>query len=133
MFSQKSLSHSSRMAYAAPSLRLFVLPLTSRFFDELLVSASSLADVKAARGGLDGGEINPERTSGIPLCPAGAGSGVVESREARRGIDDIAAGEDVGLSTNHLAATITTTSTVFHTWRHCAREMPGLRCEIKVD
>ena len=33
------------------------------------MSASSLAEVRAARGGLDGGEGIPERTSGIPLCP----------------------------------------------------------------
>lgn len=34
-----------------------------------LMSASSLAEVSAARGGLEGGEGNPEPTSGIPLCP----------------------------------------------------------------
>jgi hypothetical protein len=91
----------------------------SRFFDELLrMSASSLAEVKAARGGLDGGEISPELTSGKPLCPAGAGSGVVESRKTGRSVDDISTGEDWSLATDSLAITITT-STVFHTGRHC--------------
>jgi len=33
------------------------------------MSASSLADVSAARGGLEGGDGNPELTSGIPLSP----------------------------------------------------------------
>ena len=33
------------------------------------MSASSLAEVSAARGGLEGGEGSPELTSGIPLCP----------------------------------------------------------------
>ena len=57
MVSQKSLSHSSRMIYAAPSLRLFFLPSISRFLVGFLdKSAISLADVKAARGGLDGGD-----------------------------------------------------------------------------
>lgn len=69
MVSQKSLSHSSRMWYAAPSLRLFLMPSLSRFLVGFLMSASSLAEVSAARGGLDGGEGIPEATSGIPLCP----------------------------------------------------------------
>ena len=69
MVSQKSLSHSSRMWYAAPSLRLFLLPSVSRFLVlDFEMSASSLAEVRAARGGEDGGEGIPELiASGIPL------------------------------------------------------------------
>jgi len=65
--------HSYRMVYAAPSLRLLVLrPSISRFWAGCLEkSASSLAVVKAARGGLDGGESQRLlwRTSGKPLGP----------------------------------------------------------------
>ncbi len=54
------------MTYAAPSLRLFLRPSLSHILVLVLgVSASSLADVSAARGGLDGGEGSPlEGTSG---------------------------------------------------------------------
>ena len=71
MVSQKSLSHSSRIVYAAPSLRPFVVPSSSRFLALFLaISETSLALVKAARGGLDGGDGIPVvATSGIPLCP----------------------------------------------------------------
>jgi len=33
------------------------------------MSAISLEEVRAARGGLDGGDGIPETASGIPLCP----------------------------------------------------------------
>jgi hypothetical protein len=95
MVSQKSLSHSSRMWYAAPSLRLFLLlpSVASRFLVVLdfEMSASSLAEVRAARGGLDGGEGIPwiPRTSGKPPCPAGPGSGVVESGQTRGSVDAV--------------------------------------------
>lgn len=52
----------------------------------------------------------------------------MESRKTSGRIDDVAAGEDVGLSANYLAATITTTMTVFHTWSHFSRKLPALRC-----
>lgn len=128
MVSQKSLSHSTRMLNAAPSLRLFLLPSNSRFlFVFLEMSASSLADVSAARGGLEGGDSQGfPRTSGKPLCPAGAGSGVMKSSQTRRGIDYVAAGEDVGLT--DLAIAITTiTMTVGFTGRHCFQFLPRLR------
>lgn len=68
-----------------------------------------MADVKAARGGLDGGEGRPEEgTSGIPLCPVSPGSGVMESGQHRRAIDDIGRGEDDSTTCDHLATTITT-------------------------
>lgn len=57
----------------------------------------------------------------------------MESRKTSGRIDDIAAGEDVGLSANHLAATITNTMTVFHTWSHCSRKLPALRCKGFLD
>jgi len=85
------------------------------------VSASSLAEAWAARGGLDGGEGSPEgfpRTSGKPLCPAGAGSGVVETSQTVGGVDDIATGEDIGLLDHSLAIAIITVA-VGKTWRHC--------------
>ena len=80
-------------------------------FFALGVSANSLVDVRAARGGLDGGEGSPvEGTSGIPLGPCGAGSAVVESLEGRgRLVDQIAAGEDVGLPRGVLASVVITT------------------------
>jgi len=117
------------MVYAAPSLRLFLLPSLSRFrFGFLEVSARALAEVSAARGGDDGGEGSPELTSGIPLCPAGAGSGVMESREIRRVVYDIAAGEHRCLLSDSLAMTITTTMTVvFLTGSHCFVGLPRLR------
>jgi hypothetical protein len=114
------------------------------------MSASSLADVRAARGGLDGGEGSPwfPRTSGIPLSPyilvselfssgesggvrirtAGAGSGVVEASETRRGVYAVGRGENVGLASDSLAIAITTTmSVVCTTGRHCVGFLPRLR------
>ena len=87
------------------------------------VSASSLVAVMAARGGLEGGDGSPvEGTSGIPLCPCGARSAVVQAlKRGGRGVDDVAAGEDVGLSGHVLARVITTTTMIgigFH-GRHC--------------
>lgn len=98
------------MVCAAPSLRPLGRPSNSRLRDLFFeISASSLADVKAARGGLDGGEGMPEEgTSGIPLCPVRPGSGVVESLQHRRTIDNVSGGEDNRISAGHLAATITT-------------------------
>jgi len=128
MVSQKSLSHSSRMVYAAPSLRLFLMPSLSRFLELVWgVSASSLAEVRAARGGLDGGEGIPEATSGIPLCPAGAGSGVVETRKSRRAVDAVRRGENVGLTAYTLAVTITRTMTLVFTGSHFDVFLPRLR------
>jgi len=76
------------------------------------VSASSLAAVKAARGGLDGGEGSPEEgTSGKPLCPVGPRSGVMEAFQGCRGVNRIAAGED--------GAIITTTTVGGLVERHC--------------
>jgi len=125
MISQKSLSHSSWMVYAAPSLRLFLLPPLSRFLDELVLemNASSLAEVRAARGGLDGGEGIPEgfpRTSGKPPYPTGPGSAVVKARQLGRRIDDVAASKDIGLTSDSLAIAIITSMVV--TGRHCCRE-----------
>lgn len=80
----------------------------------------------AARGGLDGGDGSPvEGTSGIPLGPCGPRSAVVEAGErSGRGVDEVAAGEDVGLAVssgggNFLAVAIITPTviTLFH-WRH---------------
>lgn len=84
----------------------------------------------AARGGLDGGDGRPEEgTSGIPLGPCGAGSAVVEALERGvRGIDEVAAGEDIGLAGNVLAVVITTAVIIivlFH-WRHFCWRMPAL-------
>jgi len=74
--------------------------------------ASSLVVVSAASGGLDGGDGNPELTSGKPLYPASAGSGVMKAfQEGSLGIDDIATGEDICTTCKSLAITITTTIT----------------------
>jgi hypothetical protein len=113
------------------------------------MSASSLAVVKAARGGLEGGESHRSlwRTSGKPLCPyiwidvsvysnnsqgwidaagwtkkrtAGPGSGVMETSQIHGRVDDVATGEDVGLRTHNLAIAITTgTLIVVSTGSHC--------------
>lgn len=77
----------------------------------------------AARGGLDGGDGSPvEGTSGIPLGPCEPRSAVVEALEGgERRVDEVAAGEDIGLTENVLAVviiTITVTIVMFH-WRHC--------------
>lgn len=86
------------------------------------VSASSLVAVRAARGGLEGGDGSPvEGTSGIPLGPCDARSAVVQPLEGGgRGVDDVATGEDIGLADNALAVVTTTTIIiiVFH-GRHC--------------
>lgn len=82
----------------------------------------------AARGGLEGGDGSPvEGTSGIPLGPGDARSAVVETLQARgRRVDDIGAGEDIGLAEGNVLAvttTITVIIIVFH-WRHCCWRMP---------
>jgi len=98
---------------------------------------SSLDEERAARGGLDGGEGIPEgvpRTSGKPLGPAGPGSGVVETSQTGRRVDDIAAGEDIGLTDDSLAVSITrTTGILVSGGRHFARFLPGLRRETFRD
>jgi hypothetical protein len=78
------------------------------------VSASWLVVVRAARGGLDGGDGSPvEGTSGIPLGPCEPRGAVVQASERGRGrVDNVAAGEDIGLADNALAV-ITTTMTGF--------------------
>lgn len=90
-------------------------------FLALGVSVSSLVGVRAARGGLEGGDGSPvEGTSGIPLSPCGARSAVVEAlqRSGRR-VDQVAAGEDIGLANNALAGfTTTVIITVLFHWRH---------------
>jgi hypothetical protein len=95
------------------------------------MSASSLAEVRAARGGLDGGEGIPwiPRTSGKPLCPAGPGSGVVESGETRRCVDAIGRGENAGCTAYSLAIAITTTMIGVFAGSHCCRFWPRLRWE----
>jgi len=92
------------------------------------MNANSLAEVSAARGGLDGGEGIPERTSGIPLCPAGAGSGIMETSHSRRAVDAVRRGENVGLTAYTLALTITTTMTLIFTGSHFDVFLPRLRC-----
>lgn len=73
MVSQKNLSHSSLIRSVAPPRRLRVLlalPLALVRLLGLGVRASSLDEVNAARGGLEGGDGSPEiGTSGIPLGP----------------------------------------------------------------
>jgi hypothetical protein len=121
------------MWYAAPPLLLLFLPSDSRLFvPELLdleMSASSLADVRAARGGLDGGEGIPEipRTSGKPQCPAGPGSGVVEAGETSRDVDAVSRGENAGSTAYTLAIAITTTMIVGFAGSHCFGFLPRLR------
>lgn len=77
--------------------------------------------MRAARGGLDGGDGSPEEgTSGIPLCPCGEGSAVVQAAEGGGVVDEVARGEDVGLADGTLARVITTVITVlFSHGRHC--------------
>jgi len=99
-------------------------------FFALGVSASWFVDVMAARGGLEGGDGSPvEGTSGIPLGPCDAGSAVVEALErGDRSVDEIAAGEDIGLAGNVLAVMITTAVIIivlFH-GRHFCWRMPAL-------
>ena len=93
------------------------------------MSASSLAEVSAARGGLDGGEGIPEipRTSGKPQCPAGPGSGIVESRETVRGVDAVCRGENAGRAAYTLAIAITTTMIVIFAGSHRCQFLPRLR------
>lgn len=51
---------------------------------------------------------------------AGPGSGVVKASQAESQIDDVAAGEDVGLRASNLAMAITTsTLIVVFTGSHC--------------
>jgi hypothetical protein len=84
--------------------------------------ASSFDDVMAARGGLDGGDGSPEEgTSGIPLCPANAGSAVVETLQGRDRVDEVAAGKDADIAVDGLAIIITTTILLVFHWRHCYR------------
>ena len=100
--------------------------LLLRALDDLFalgVSASWLVAVMAARGGLDGGEGRPvEGTSGIPLGPCDARSAVVQPLErGGRRVDEVAAGEDIGLAGGNLLAVVITTTVViavFH-GRHC--------------
>ena len=55
----------------------------------------------------------------------------MEASEAESQIDNIAAGEDVGLGAHNLAMAITTsTLTVVFTGSHCGG-LPRLRCEVK--
>lgn len=82
-------------------------------------SASSLAEVSAARGGLEGGDGYPEPTSGIPLGPAGPGSGVVEARKASRRINAVGGGENVGLGYIPAITITTGMTTVVFTGSHC--------------
>ena len=74
------------------------------------VSASWLVVVRAARGGLDGGDGSPvEGTSGIPLGPGETRSAVVEALQRGRGrVDNVAAGADLGLTVIALASITTT-------------------------
>jgi len=123
MVSQKNLSHSSLIWSVAPPrrrLRLAWLALLARLLDGFGWRASSLEAVRAARGGLEGGEGNPEMgTSGIPLGPGNPGSAVVKALEGSLRVDDVATGEDVDLGGQDLAVTTTTgIGIVFH-WRHC--------------
>jgi hypothetical protein len=69
-----------------------------------------LVVVRAARGGLDGGDGSPvEGTSGIPLGPCEPRSAVVEALQRGRGrVDNVAAGEDIGLAGKVLAIITTT-------------------------
>jgi hypothetical protein len=62
---------------------------------------------------------------------AGPGSGVMEACEAESQVDDIAAGEDVGLRAYNLAMAITSTLTVVFTGSHCGG-LPRLRREVKL-
>jgi len=82
MVSQKNLSHSSLIWSVAPPrrLRLVVVESVALRFLDFGCRASSLEEVIAARGGLDGGDGRPEiGTSGIPLGPCSPGSAVVET------------------------------------------------------
>lgn len=104
------------------------------------MSASSLAEVRAARGGLDGGEGIPEipRTSGKPQSPAGPGSGVVESRETVRGVDAVRRGENAGRAAYTLAMAITTTMIVIFAGSHGCRffatvaSVKGLKVRLEI-
>ena len=92
------------MVYAAPLL--FLLPWLSR---RVLESAISLAEVKAARGGLDGGDGRLQPSSGAPLCLVREGR-VSPGRKVGRagGVYDVATGEHGRLTADSLAMTITT-------------------------
>ena len=136
MVSQKNLSHSSLIWSVAPPrrrLRLAWAPLARFLFEGLGWRASSFEEVRAARGGLEGGEGSPEiGTSGIPLGPCSPGSAVVQALEGGLRVDDVAAGEDVDLGGLHLAVITTTRIGIVFHWRHCNRGNPerlSERCE----
>jgi hypothetical protein len=58
---------------------------------------------------------------------AGAGSGIMESGETRRGVYDVGRGENAGLTSDTLAIAITTTMiVVFTAGRHCVGFLPRL-------
>lgn len=64
----------------------------------------------------------------MAIHTAGAGSGVMEPGETRRGIYNVGRGENVGLSDDILAIAITTTTmTVVFTGRHIVGLLPRLR------
>jgi len=68
-----------------------------------------LDEVSAARGGLVGGEGNPEvGTSGIPLRPCSPGSAVVGALELGSRVDNVAGGKDVDSGNSVLAVNTTT-------------------------
>lgn len=67
------------------------------------------------------------------LLTACAGSGVMETSQTRGSIDDIAAGEDVDLTSLAIPIITTTTMTVVFTGRHCFQSWPRLRWFRVVD
>jgi hypothetical protein len=119
MDSQKNLSHSSLIESAAPPRRPRRRPGISRFLF-LGKRASSLDEVNAARGGLVGGEGNPEEgTSGIPLGPCNPGSAVVEALEVGGRVDEVTRGKDIDLLGSGLAVITTVIQILIIHWRHC--------------
>lgn len=143
MDSQKNLSHSSLICSAAPPRRSRWRPGISRFFC-LGRRASSLDEVNAARGGLDGGDGRPEvGTSGIPLRPCASksvrgtkganecplrpgllhtcnpGSAVVHTLEVGGRVDDIAGGKDIDPGENVLAISTTVIALIHHGRHNC--------------
>lgn len=105
--SQKSLSHSPVMVYAAPPLR--AVPLRLEIADVAGFAAD--AELLAARGGLCGGEGIPELTSGTPIDPASPRSGVMEALKRRgRGVYDVAACPHIGVDVVVIPVRITTTT-----------------------
>lgn len=54
----------------------------------------------------------------------------METRQTGRGVNDVATGEDIGLTDDSLAIAITRTTVVLISGgRHCAQVLPGLRWE----